>query len=289
MSEYNDRPVDHANSPPEDAATAVEAERRRIAGLIASRVTTSVNLLVAQASAYEQALAGNAQAQMAAAVLASLARDVLQQIHDLEAALYPHTLEALGLAPALEVMAAQVMRRHGVRMVLQMADRQERLPSAWELALFRMVQMALDRAVYQASASYVTVHSQHDGDQLTLTLADNGREVVGTDMLAPALRQLEQLGGQVALGISPVGHLDLSIVATFAPAVQLTLRELDVLRLLVEGLSNKAIGDALHLSPRTINFHLDNIYSKLGVHSRTEAAVLALRNGLVRRATDDPG
>ena len=56
-----------------------------------------------------------------------------------------------------------------------------------------------------------------------------------------------------------------------------------MLRLLAEGMSNKAIGGALGVSPRTVNFHLDNIFSKLGVASRTEAVVYALRQGWGRR------
>ena len=65
-------------------------------------------------------------------------------------------------------------------------------------------------------------------------------------------------------------------------AVDLTPREMDVIQLLAEGLSNKEMAHILSVSPRTINFHLDNIYSKLGVSSRTEAAVYALRQGWVR-------
>ena len=53
-------------------------------------------------------------------------------------------------------------------------------------------------------------------------------------------------------------------------------------RLLAEGLSNKAIAGALGISARTINFHLDNLYVKLGVTSRTEAAIYALRQGWAR-------
>ena len=67
--------------------------------------------------------------------------------------------------------------------------------------------------------------------------------------------------------------------------VELTPREMDVIQLLAEGLSNKEIAHLLFISPRTVNFPLDNIYSKLGVSSRTEAAVYALRHGWVRRTT----
>ena len=58
----------------------------------------------------------------------------------------------------------------------------------------------------------------------------------------------------------------------------LTEREREVLSLLAEGLSNKAIAARLYLSVRTVEGHLTNAYGKLGVHSRTEAALLAARH-----------
>jgi DNA-binding NarL/FixJ family response regulator len=63
----------------------------------------------------------------------------------------------------------------------------------------------------------------------------------------------------------------------------LTPREQEVLQLLARGLSNKEIAQRLTISPRTVNFHLDNIYSKLHVNSRTAAVIAAMRQGLVRR------
>jgi len=53
------------------------------------------------------------------------------------------------------------------------------------------------------------------------------------------------------------------------------------LALLVEGLTNTQIAGKLYVSPSTIKSHVSNILSKLGVASRTEAAALALRHGLV--------
>lgn len=58
-------------------------------------------------------------------------------------------------------------------------------------------------------------------------------------------------------------------------------RELDVLQLLVKGAANKEMAATLNLSPNTIKVHLRNIYSKLGVSSRTEALMVALEKGLV--------
>lgn len=59
----------------------------------------------------------------------------------------------------------------------------------------------------------------------------------------------------------------------------LTDRELDVLRLAAQGLTNKAIGAELFISDRTVQGHLANIYAKLGVTTRTEAVTKALKVG----------
>jgi ATP/maltotriose-dependent transcriptional regulator MalT len=55
----------------------------------------------------------------------------------------------------------------------------------------------------------------------------------------------------------------------------LSERELEVLRLVANGLSNQDIADKLFLSPGTVKRHLNNIYQKLDVHSRTQALELA--------------
>jgi len=63
----------------------------------------------------------------------------------------------------------------------------------------------------------------------------------------------------------------------------LTDREMEVLELMVEGLSNPEIAERLVVSRFTVKNHVSNILSKLGVSSRTEAATLALREELVRK------
>jgi two-component system, NarL family, nitrate/nitrite response regulator NarL len=62
---------------------------------------------------------------------------------------------------------------------------------------------------------------------------------------------------------------------------ELTARELEVLRLLAEGLPNKTIAQRLDISEHTVKFHVNAILGKLGVVSRTEAVVRATRLGLI--------
>ncbi len=62
---------------------------------------------------------------------------------------------------------------------------------------------------------------------------------------------------------------------------KLSARELNVLKLLAEGSSDKKIAETLFISPETVHKHLNNIYGKLGVHNRTEAAARARQLGLL--------
>jgi two-component system NarL family response regulator len=64
--------------------------------------------------------------------------------------------------------------------------------------------------------------------------------------------------------------------------VQLTGRELRVLRLITEGKANKEIADTLGISDATVKAHITNVLSKLQVSSRTEALAVAIKRGLVR-------
>lgn len=63
---------------------------------------------------------------------------------------------------------------------------------------------------------------------------------------------------------------------------KLTRRERDILEMLVKGNSNKEIAELLYISEKTVKNHLTNIFRKLSVKDRTQAAVYALRNGLVK-------
>ncbi len=101
-------------------------------------------------------------------------------------------------------------------------------------------------------------------------------KTMGLTQLAVAIRAAA--AGETA--ISPE-HLAMAMRAAPEASVQLTGREHDVLRLLVDGLSNRAIADELIVSLNTVRTHVQSILSKLGVHSKLEAAAYARDNHLL--------
>ena len=62
---------------------------------------------------------------------------------------------------------------------------------------------------------------------------------------------------------------------------ELTPREVEVLRLLADGLGNKEVALRLGISDHTVKFHISSILAKLGAGSRTEAVTLGIRRGLI--------
>jgi NarL family two-component system response regulator LiaR len=86
--------------------------------------------------------------------------------------------------------------------------------------------------------------------------------------------------GQVQLASQVLAGL-LREVRAPAPAEPLTERETDVLRLLARGLANKEIALQLGISEQTVKSHVRNLLNKLGVASRTQAALYGVRLGLI--------
>ena len=71
-------------------------------------------------------------------------------------------------------------------------------------------------------------------------------------------------------------------------SANLTPREMEILRLLVAGRTNKAIAAEIFISEKTVEFHLDNLYTKIGVRTRLMAGLWALQQGLLTESKEIP-
>ncbi|HEY6398359.1 MAG TPA: AAA family ATPase [Solirubrobacteraceae bacterium] len=124
-----------------------------------------------------------------------------------------------------------------------------------------------------------------------------GDRAAAAALAVQALETARQLGSRWLVaeltGLAERGRLDLDQgVASARPALPeeehedpfgLTARERQVLALIAEGATNRQIGAALYMAEKTASVHVSRILSKLGVHSRTEAAALAHRQNLATR------
>ena len=68
----------------------------------------------------------------------------------------------------------------------------------------------------------------------------------------------------------------------------LTARELEILRLVLSGGTNKAIAGEIYISEKTVEFHLDHIYTKLGVRTRLLAGMWAIQHGIEKETREIP-
>lgn len=68
----------------------------------------------------------------------------------------------------------------------------------------------------------------------------------------------------------------------------LTSRELEILQLVIVGYTNKAIAAKIFISEKTVEFHLDNIYTKIGVRTRLMAGIWALQQGILIETRENP-
>lgn len=135
----------------------------------------------------------------------------------------------------------------------------------------------------------VLVLTAYDDDPYIFALLRSGADGyilknVDADEMIRAVKSVAE-GGKVldpAVAARVVARMTTGKPAAASEQVEpLSERELDVLRLAGQGLTNKAIGHALSISDRTVQGHLANIYGKLGVASRTEAVTKALKVGWI--------
>ncbi|OQY48289.1 MAG: DNA-binding response regulator [Anaerolineaceae bacterium 4572_78] len=162
----------------------------------------------------------------------------------------------------------------------------------------RMPDMSGVEATKQIKEMYpevaVIALTAHDDDEYVFALMQAGAngyllKTSEADEIVKAIRTV--LKGELALSPSIAGK----IVTQFASGKTLpdvlanmkniydglTKRELNILRLVGTGLTNKQVGHKLYISDRTVQAHLSNIFSKLDVNTRTEAVIYAVRKGWI--------
>jgi DNA-binding NarL/FixJ family response regulator len=174
-------------------------------------------------------------------------------------------LQSQGQRPDVVVMDLQMRPIGGVESTRRIRARYDDLEV---VVLTSYGDDELVRAALEAGASgYVLKDADADEVAAAIRAAHRGELQIDP---AVARRLLSSLGA--------VSHDEV-------PA-ELTVRELDVLRLVGAGWANKEIAARLGISERTARTHVSNILGKLGVTSRTQAALWAVREGLVDAGAD---
>ena len=190
-------------------------------------------------------------------------------------------------------LATLLVPRNGMQVVGEAATGAEAVDLALTLQpdviLMDMIMPELDGA-----AAIVRIKAQNPAARILVLTSFGEREKVAAALQAGALGYLlkDSTPDDLFDAIRSVYRGRLSLpqeLATdllqpppAAPNISLfTARELDVLRLLVQGKSNPAIGQALFISPTTVRSHVTSILTKLNVANRTQAAVVAQELHLV--------
>jgi DNA-binding NarL/FixJ family response regulator len=119
------------------------------------------------------------------------------------------------------------------------------------------------QALKSGASGYILKNSKLESIVSSLLAIRSGERVMAT---AVADRVLEMLTGSA----TPKEFYD-----------GLTTRELEILKLLAGGMANKQIAFQLSISEKTVRNHVSNMYEKLNVYDRTQAALYAVRKGLI--------
>ena len=231
------------------------------------------------------------------------ARDtLLESLDDLRhdiSALLPAPLEQANFAEATRALLDDFSIQEPTITLRNEGIHVKHLSPLQEAVLYRFLQEALNNVREHARASHVSVRIQALPGLLVAQVSDDGvgfnleqvqqrsRNATQNSALAHfGLRamqeRVEQAGG--VLDITSELNAGTTIKARFPlalSALALTNREREVLRLLVDGATNRAIAGQLSVSIETVKSHVHHIMQKLQVKDRTQAAVLAARKQLV--------
>ena len=179
------------------------------------------------------------------------------------------------LSPRVVLMDVHMPRMDGLAATRKIKERFPRV-AVIVLTLYNNDQYVVE-AVKAGAAGYLLKTSSRDEISHTIHEVSTGGLLIRTTTLQKAL------AGTVAEGQAGE-NLDFRGKPWGAEGEfeRLSPRELDVLRLVVEGMTNKDIGSVLYITEDTAKKHVQNIIAKMQVSDRTQAAVKALRLGVVK-------
>jgi DNA-binding NarL/FixJ family response regulator len=135
----------------------------------------------------------------------------------------------------------------------------------------------LERAVILGAAGYILKDTSRDELVRAVRITADGGAIIDPAMLPQLLRRLHDGRPSQAPEPDDAGEPSQASQAQ----TPLTERELEVLRLVADGHTNQQIGELLFISATTVKTHIQNILQKLDVSDRTQAAVHAVREGLI--------
>lgn len=196
------------------------------------------------------------------------------------------TRELLEQQPDLEVVAEADNGRQAVQLALK--ERPDVV--IMDFAMPELNGIEATRQIKAVAPSVtILVLTAYDSEQYVFAFLEAGAagyllKDVSVDELVKAIRAVHAGESMLhpAIARKVINHFSHSDQkqSTGDLLEQLTDREVEVLRLAAKGMSNRDISRELHISVRTVQTHLSNVFNKLGVGSRTEAVVLGLRKGL---------
>ncbi len=228
----------------------------------------------------------------------SILLDSLNGLRHNISSLLPLQVKEHGFMAALQRLVDECALHDSRVRITYNIDEPHLLPSSLETPIFRFVQEALNNILKHAGATQITIQIRLFTDTLVVEVRDNGvgflLEQVGSRTsrnqgacdsaehigLRSMRERVQEAGGSWEIQSHP-GH-GTTVKARFPlarPAPHLTQREREVLRLIIEGQSNRQIAQQLTISAETVKTHIHHIMQKMQVKDRTQAAVLASRHG----------
>ncbi|MCE5260218.1 MAG: response regulator transcription factor [Chloroflexi bacterium] len=123
------------------------------------------------------------------------------------------------------------------------------------------------QAVASGASGYILKDSSREELVRAIRVTREGGAIISPTLLPELLRYVQQHPDHASLNVEAIRGL--------------TPREMEILKLIAEGNTNQQIAAKYYLSPTTVKTHVQNIFHKLGVSDRTQAAVLAVRCGLI--------